>query len=83
MCITFHIVERRFYSSAFHNTGISFLGAEMDHWCQVPQLANLTIDQQRLVGIPTDERGQQNYSQCYMYDTDYRYGLSGSANSTA
>jgi len=51
---------------------ITFLGGEMDHWCHIPELANLTKDQQRYVGIPQDEAGRQVYSQCNMYDIDYR-----------
>ena len=58
----------------FQNMGITFLGADMDHWCNVPQLHNVSGTQQRYIGIPDDEHGRQEYSQCYMYDIDYRYG---------
>ncbi|KAI0229440.1 Solute carrier family 22 member 4 [Lamellibrachia satsuma] len=51
---------------------ITFLGADMDHWCHVPQLANLSEDQQRYISIPYDTAEQQKYSQCYMYDLNYR-----------
>ncbi|KAI0229437.1 Organic cation transporter protein [Lamellibrachia satsuma] len=52
--------------------GITFLGADMDHWCHAPQLANLSEDQQRYISIPYDTAEQQKYSQCYMYDLNYR-----------
>ncbi|KAI0242171.1 Organic cation transporter protein [Lamellibrachia satsuma] len=57
--------------TGFQNMSITFLGADMDHWCHVPQLANLSGDQQRYISIPSDEVGRQTYSQCYMYDIDY------------
>ena len=40
---------------------ITFTGAKTDHWCQVPALANLTYDLQRVILAPADEQGLQTY----------------------
>ena len=49
-----------------------FVGAKQDHWCDVPALTNLTIQQQRYVSIPMEEGGSgDGYDQCRMYDFRY------------
>jgi len=37
---------------------INFLAAGVDHWCFVPQLYNLTADQQRLLVVPLDDESR-------------------------
>ena len=44
------------------------MGAKLDHWCRVPELANLTDQQQKYISAPL-ELGA--YSKCYMFDIDY------------
>ncbi|KAG7213591.1 hypothetical protein KM043_002845 [Ampulex compressa] len=38
------------------------------HWCWVPELANLTVDERISLAIPTSGEG---YSRCSMYDVNY------------
>lgn len=45
-----------------------FLSATPAHWCRVPQLSNLTLEQRKAVAIPL-ENGK--YSECSMYAVDF------------
>ena len=51
-----------------------FLSASPAHWCRVPELANLTLDERKSLAIPLmSETGK--YSECSMYDVDFRAHL--------
>jgi len=53
---------------------IIFLGADMPHWCRVPQLDGLRHDVQKNVAIPTrsvDHDGSVEYSSCEMFALNY------------
>ncbi|XP_043248699.1 organic cation transporter protein-like [Colletes gigas] len=39
-----------------------------EHWCLVPELENLTLQERLLLAIPIDHEG---YSRCSMYDVNY------------
>ncbi|XP_017797048.1 PREDICTED: organic cation transporter protein [Habropoda laboriosa] len=39
-----------------------------EHWCLVPELENLTVDQRLSLAIPVNREG---YSRCSMYDVNY------------
>ena len=39
------------------------------HWCKVPELANLTRYERKLLSIPQDSSGE--YSQCSQYEVDW------------
>ncbi|XP_046641550.1 organic cation transporter 1-like [Daphnia pulicaria] len=45
-----------------------FLSATPGHWCQIPELANLTVDYRKSLGIPHDGT---KYSSCSMYHVDF------------
>src|SRR6218665_4229151 len=45
-----------------------FVGADMPHWCQVPQLANFSYNRQKYIAIPMQD---DEYSACEMYDLNY------------
>jgi len=47
---------------------INFLAADMDHWCYVRQLSNLSVDQQRRAAVPPDDRTATGFSRCVRYD---------------
>ena len=34
---------------------MNFIGGDMEHWCQIPALANFTHDEQKDIAIPYDE----------------------------
>ncbi|KAK2176140.1 hypothetical protein NP493_680g00020 [Ridgeia piscesae] len=57
--------------TGFQNMGITFLGGDMDHWCHVPELANLSDDLQRYISVPNTDGEPHTYSQCYMYHLNY------------
>ncbi|XP_047989449.1 carcinine transporter-like [Leguminivora glycinivorella] len=42
-----------------------------NHWCRVPELANLTALQRRALAIPADETARFGYSQCSAYVADW------------
>jgi len=52
---------------------IIFLGADMAHWCRVPQLDDLPPDVQKKVAIPARQSadGTVEYSSCEMFQLDY------------
>jgi len=54
---------------------IVFIGADMSHWCLVPELADLPYDVQKNVAIPTESDelgdGSVEYSSCEMYSLNY------------
>lgn len=39
-----------------------------EHWCRVPELENLTVEERIALAIPVDENG---HSKCTMYDVNY------------
>ncbi|KAK2148387.1 hypothetical protein LSH36_500g01035 [Paralvinella palmiformis] len=55
--------------TGWQNMGITFVGANIDHWCSIPRLNNLTSKQQKYIAIPDDT--DNSYSQCDMFDIDY------------
>lgn len=50
----------------FSQIFITLIPAE--HWCWVPELANLTVDERLALAIPISHDG---YSRCSMYDVNY------------
>ncbi|XP_037077485.1 carcinine transporter-like [Pollicipes pollicipes] len=46
-----------------------FISGTPDHWCRVPQLANLSLPQRRALSLPPGPEG--GYHQCRMYDVNY------------
>jgi len=53
---------------------IVFIGANMAHWCRVPELDDLPYDVQKNVAIPaqsTDHDGSVEYSSCEMFSLNY------------
>ena len=53
---------------------IVFIGADMPHWCRVPELDDLPYDVQKNVAIPTqsvDHDGSIEYSSCEMFSLNY------------
>jgi hypothetical protein len=46
----------------YHGVAAPFVVMPLDHWCLVPQLANLSWEQQKYIGIPTDDNG--DYKTC-------------------
>jgi len=56
---------------------IIFLGADMPHWCRVPELLELPDDVQRRVAVPTArsagprDAGRVEYSSCEMFSLNY------------
>lgn len=53
---------------------IIFIGANMPHWCRVPELDGLPYDVQKNVAIPaqsTDDDGPVEYSSCEMFSLNY------------
>jgi len=54
---------------------IIFLGADMPHWCRVPELVDLPYDVQKNVAIPSQSGdhhdGSSEYSSCEMFSLNY------------
>ena len=53
---------------------IVFIGADMPHWCRVPELDDLPYDVQKNVAILTqsvDHDGSIEYSSCEMFSLNY------------
>ena len=52
---------------------IIFVGADMPHWCRVPELEDLPYDVQKNVAVPRsiESDGSVEYSQCQMYALNY------------
>ena len=53
---------------------IVFIGADMPHWCRVPELNDLPYDVQKNVAIPTqsvNHDGSIEYSSCEMFSLNY------------
>ena len=53
---------------------IIFIGADMPHWCRVPELDGLPDNVQKNVAIParsTDHDGTLEYSSCEMFSLNY------------
>jgi len=54
---------------------IIFLGADMAHWCRVPELEDLPYDVQKNVAIPSqssyDDDRSVEYSSCEMFSLNY------------
>ncbi|XP_054165122.1 beta-alanine transporter-like [Oppia nitens] len=49
-----------------------FMLATPDHWCYVPELANVSADlQKQLISPETVDQGLVSYDRCRMYDIDY------------
>lgn len=56
---------------AMQDMSANFLTAPMEHWCMVPELQNVSHDQQKYVAIPYEDGETGEYDSCYMYDIDY------------
>lgn len=50
-----HII---FHIPGMQSVAVAFLGLEVDHWCDVPVLRNLTPSQQKYIAIPMDDNGK-------------------------
>jgi len=50
---------------------IIFIGANMPHWCRVPELVDLPHDVQKRVAIPSLTSDGRQFSSCEMYSLDY------------
>ena len=49
-----------------------YLFATPRHWCHVPELANLSLEEQRLLTVPPGElTGYPSDDACYIYDVNY------------
>ncbi|XP_013787443.1 solute carrier family 22 member 1-like [Limulus polyphemus] len=43
-----------------------------DHWCNIPELGNLTSVERRRLAVPMESnKGKIRYSQCYKYDVNF------------
>jgi len=59
---------------ASHAIHIVFIGADMPHWCHVPELYDLPYDVQKNVAIPAESvnrDGYIEYSSCEMFSLNY------------
>ncbi|XP_022824232.1 organic cation transporter protein-like [Spodoptera litura] len=45
-----------------------------EHWCWVPELANLTVEERRALAIPPSD-GPFSHDRCNMYSADFRQAL--------
>ncbi|XP_053621967.1 organic cation transporter protein-like [Plodia interpunctella] len=45
------------------------------HWCWVPELANLTVEERRALAIPPKSDGLFSHSRCSMYSADWASAL--------
>ena len=46
-------------SIAFQNMAITFLGADVDHWCYVEELQSLSYDQQKYISSPYNKEDSE------------------------
>ena len=44
------------FVTGYQAVGITFLALEMDHWCEIPALQNLTAKQQQYIARPWDDK---------------------------
>ena len=59
----------------------NFTALEIPHVCKVPELANLTFEQQQYIVAPVQHDGAHSYSQCDMFLFNYStYSLSDFRN---
>ncbi|XP_064652869.1 organic cation transporter protein-like isoform X2 [Lineus longissimus] len=47
-----------------------FLGQDQDHWCTIPELANMTAEQQKYIGVPYDSE-KKRFDRCQRYDLNF------------
>ncbi|CAK1546530.1 unnamed protein product [Leptosia nina] len=45
------------------------------HWCWVPELANLTVEERRALAIPPKSSGPYSHDRCNMYSTNWSMAL--------
>ncbi|XP_063632710.1 organic cation transporter protein-like [Cydia splendana] len=45
------------------------------HWCWVPELANLTVEERRALAIPPKSEGPFSHDRCRMYSTNWTQAL--------
>ncbi|XP_026322546.1 organic cation transporter-like protein [Hyposmocoma kahamanoa] len=45
------------------------------HWCWIPELANLTVEERRSLAIPPKTDGPYSHDRCVMYKTDWAAAL--------
>ncbi|XP_013176005.1 PREDICTED: organic cation transporter protein isoform X1 [Papilio xuthus] len=45
------------------------------HWCWVPELANLTVEERRALAIPPKSGGPYSHDRCRMYSADWAAAL--------
>ncbi|XP_045508830.1 organic cation transporter protein-like [Colias croceus] len=45
------------------------------HWCWVPELANLTVEERRQLAIPPKSNGPYPHDRCHMYTTNWTQAL--------
>ncbi|XP_064635292.1 organic cation transporter protein-like [Lineus longissimus] len=66
------------WPTGLHTLSIIFLGADQDHWCDIPELRNLTYEQQKNIAIPEETNRDANviFSKCRRFAlnfTQYSY----------
>ena len=51
----------------YHGVAAPFVVFRLDHWCHVTELSNLSMEEQKYIGIPYDDDGE--YQTCKRYFT--------------
>ncbi|XP_049707257.2 organic cation transporter protein [Helicoverpa armigera] len=46
-----------------------------EHWCWIPELANMTVEERRALAIPPSNNGPYSHDRCKMYSTDFAQAL--------
>ena len=58
---TFVLVSMTSFWS-YHGVAAPYVVMQVDHWCHIPGISNLTFEKQKAIAIPKDDNGE--YSQC-------------------
>lgn len=68
----FLIIIPSLASNGFGYFNYFFISGIPDHWCFVPELAYLPLEEQKNISLPIEIKdGAEKYSQCRMYDINY------------
>ena len=51
---------------SYHGVMVPFVVMDMDHWCYLAELQNLSWAEQKQIAIPVDDSG--HYSKCERYE---------------
>ncbi|XP_046395952.1 solute carrier family 22 member 21-like isoform X2 [Ischnura elegans] len=58
--------------------GHSFLALTPEHWCKVPELMDLDMEERKNISIPLEHRdGGYQYSRCRVYDVNFTEMMTG------